>query len=460
LAETSLDPQQSHGWGRADWRHQAARLPVLGSAGSSSEDWIAASLPSGLRLILIPRPHTPTVVVRAFVRAGSRYDVEHLPPGRATPPLGLAHLTEHLLFKGTRRHSQRQLFAAVERVGGALEAGTAKEYLVLSAIVPPEGLAIALEILAEILSEPTLSEEDFWNEKLVVLEEMRRAQDREERIFDLLAETLWRVHPLRHPVLGNLSTLQALDHTALLSFYRQRFAVGNAVLVVCGAFEPVEAERCAAEHSSALPVGQEQRPHPVDEPTLDGAHCAYLERDLHQATLLLAAPTVSMGHQDRSALKIIERMLGMGGSARLYQRLREQERLVYSVQTVVAHYEDAGYLAVRCACDPQRLQQVQQAILEEWDRLCQAGATEDELRSAQANYVGTLARSFETNLAVAGIYGVEALLHRVEPFADAVRRIRAVEREDVLQAARAYLNGKRYVAATIGPATKSAKRNT
>ena len=437
---------------RAGWEDQAARLPILGSPRHFPGECTQARLPTGLRLILVPRPQTPTVAVRAYVRAGSRFDVEHSLPGEAGPALGLAHLTEHMLFKGTRRHEQQQLFAAVEHLGGTLDAGTAKEYVHVSVVTPPEGLAVALEIVAGVLAEPALRERDFWNEKLVVLEEVERAQDREERVFDLFAGTLWRAHPLRYSVLGGLAALQALDYGSLRSFYRQRFVAGNAVLVVSGAFEPSEAERYATEQFGALAIGKEQRPTPAQEPALSGPRSTHLERDLHQATLLLGVPTVSMKHRDRSSLKVLERVLGMGGSARLYQRLREQERLVYGVRTVTAHYEDAGYLAVRCACDPHRLPQVRAAILEEWDRLCQDGVAGQELRAAQDNYAGTLARSFETNLAVAGIHGVEALLDRIEPFEEAVRRIRGVQADEVMRAARTYLDAQRAVSVTIGRA--------
>jgi zinc protease len=140
----------------------------------------------------------------------------------------------------------------------------------------------------------------------------------------------------------------------------------------------------------------------------------------------------------------------MGASARLYQRLREETQLVYSVNTVTAHYEDAGYFAVRTACDPRHVAQVQQAILEEWDKLRHRGVSEDELRAARSNYAGTLARRFETNLALAGIFGVEGLLHQVETFEEAVARINGVGRDDVLRVARQYLDVERYVAVSVG----------
>jgi len=415
-----------------------------------SLDWRLALLPNGLRLITIARPGAPTVAVRAYVRAGSRYDIEHKRPDSPGPPLGLAHFTEHLLFKGTRIRSQRELFAAVERLGGVLEAGTTKEYTTLYAVTPRQGLVMAIDVLAEVLMQPALREEDFWQEKLVVLEEIRRAQDGRSVIFDLFAETLWQEHPLRHPILGTLEGLHDLDYESLLAFYRQRYMAGNMLLVVGGDIEHEEARRLVVQRFASLPPGLEQPPTSVSEPPLTESRTTHLNKDVHQVHLLMGVPTVSMKHEDRSALKVVERVLGMGGSARLYQRLREETRLVYSVNTVTAHYEDAGYFAVYTACDPQNMAQVQQVILEEWDKLRRQGVSEDELSAAKSNYAGTLARRFETNLALASIFGVEGLLHRVETLEEAVGRINAVRRDDVLRVAQKYLDVSRYVRVSVG----------
>ncbi len=415
-----------------------------------SLDWRLALLPNGLRLITIARPGTPTVAVRAYVRAGSRYDIEHKLPDSPGPPLGLAHFTEHLLFKGTRIRSQRELFAAVERLGGVLDAGTTKEYTTLYSVTPRQGLVMAIDVLAEVLMKPALREEDFWEEKLVVLEEIRRAQDGRNVIFDLFAETLWQEHPLRHPALGTLEGLHDLDYESLLAFYRQRYVAGNMLLVVCGDIEHEEARRLVAGRFAGLPAGLEQPPLPGHESPLNESRSADLNKDVHQIHLLIGVPTVSMKQEDRSALKVAERVLGMGGSARLYQRLREETRLVYSVNTVTAHYEDAGYFAVYTACDPQNVAQVQQVILEEWDKLRRQEVSEDELSAAKSNYAGTLARRFETNLSLASIFGVEGLLHRVETFEEAVGRINAVRRDDVMRVAQKYLNVECYVAVSVG----------
>jgi predicted Zn-dependent peptidase len=413
-------------------------------------DWRLVCLPNGLRLITIARHGTGVVAVRAYIRAGSRYDAEAGLSDPACPPPGLAHFTEHLLFKGTKAHSQQELFALIERLGGVLEAGTTKEYLTLHTVTPRQGLDAAIDVLAEILTAPSLTEEHFWTEKLVVLEEIRRAQDRQSVIFDLFAETLWSEHPLRYPILGSLEGLRDLEYDQLLTLFRQRVVTGNMLFVVSGGVEHKEVARLVSQRLAGLPCGPEQPPAVVHEPELEEIRTAHLHKDIHQVHLLLGVPTVGMAHEDRSALKVVERVLGMGGSARLYQRLREERRLVYSVNTVTAHYEDAGYFAVRTACDPHKAAFVQEAILEEWQRLRQTGVSEDELSAAKSNYAGTLARRFETNLALAGIFGVEGLLHRVEPLEDAVARIDAVRQDDVLRVAQRYLDVDRYVAVSVG----------
>lgn len=411
-----------------------------------SLDWRTATLANGLRLITIARPGTLTVAVRAYVRAGSRYDVED----GERPSFGLAHFAEHLLFKGGRVHSQRELFSRVERLGGVLEAGTSKEYTHFYTVTPAPGLATALEVLAEILVRPALSERAFEQEKLVVLNDIRLARDRQGVLFDLFARTLWLEHPLRYPVLGTLEGVQGLDYERVRAFHRARYVGGNTVLVVCGDIEHEPMRRLVAERFAEQPPGQSPPPRPAQEPPLSSRRDAHLNKDLHQVQLLVGAPTVSMVHDDRSALKVLERVLGMGGSARLYQRLREKERMVYSVRTVTAHYEDAGYFAVHTACDPQRATRVRQAILGEWQLLRSESVSTRELLAAKRNYAGTLARRFETNLALAGIFGVECLLHQVETLDEAVARIGAVRRRDVRRVADKYLDPERAVTASIG----------
>jgi predicted Zn-dependent peptidase len=404
-------------------------------------DWRITTLESGLRVITIHRPGTRTVAARLYVRAGSRYD------GSCS---GLAHLLEHMLFKGTAARSPREFYAAVEARGGEINASTTREYVSLYTLTLARDLPLALELLADLAIRPALAEDAFLNEKPVVLQEVLRAKDRAGVLSDLFVQALWQRHPLRGLVLGTLEGLRDLELASLRAFHRRRYVAGDALLVICGDVEPEAALPLARAAFAGFPAGPEQPPEPVEESPLAERRLAHLEKDIAQTHLLIGVPTVGMKHPDRSPLKVVELALGMGGSGRLYQRLREEQGLVYSVNTITANYEDAGFLGVRAACAPENVGAVREAILTEWDALRRGGIGERELRAVKGNYGGTLARHFETNLAVAGIFGIEGLLHRVEPFDEAVARIEAVTQAQVLDAAKRYLSREHYVLATLG----------
>lgn len=401
-------------------------------------------------MIAIQRSGTHTVAARLLIRAGSRYDGLH--PGKA-------HFLEHMLFRGTRSRSPRDIFAAIEAKGGEINANTTREYISVHTVTQAHDLPLSLEILADIFIQPALAVESFLNEKLVILQELMRAKNRLDMLSDLFVQTLWLRHPLRNPILGNPESLRDLEYETVRDFYLRRYVAGNALLVICGDIEIATSLALARTHFDAFPPGPEQIPMPVEEPPPVESRRAHINKDILQTYLLIGVPTYGMKHQDRSPLKVIELALGMGGSGRLYQRLREEQGLVYSVNTLTANYEDAGFLGVRAICDPENVEAVLEAILTEWNEISHEGISKLELEAVKGNYAGTLARRFETNLAVASIFGVEGLLYQAEPFDEAVARIEAVTQEEVLEAGQKYLSQEHYVFASMGPESTSVAGN-
>ena len=399
-------------------------------------NWHQIPLHNGLRIITIPRLGTRTVAARLFIRAGSRYD-------GAYP--GLAHFTEHLLFKG-----KEQIFADIEARGGELNAQTGREYLGLHTVTLGSDLPLALTLLSELILQPEFSSANFLAEKLVIAGELEQARDRSSVLYDHFQQQLWGAeHPFGRPVLGAPQGLDALELAYVEAFYRQRFVGGNAVLVICGDIDVTQALSLAVEAFAELPAGSEQHPEPLPE-TPRGSRGAHIERASGRSYLLVGVPTVGLKHPDRSALKIIELVLGMGASGRLYRRIREEMGLVYTVNAVSGVYEDAGYLAVHSVCAPEQVVTVQDAVFDLWAEIAELGITPAELAAAQGNYAGTLARRFETNLSVAGIFGIEALLHEVEPFEAAIARINGVITEQVCCTARRYLQEDEAVIVSMG----------
>lgn len=394
-------------------------------------------------MIIIPRTGTRTVAARFFVRAGSRFDGAHP---------GLAHMLEHMLFKGTKNYPSQEIFRSIEARGGELNAHTTREYISLHTLILADDLPLALTLLAEVTQSPKLAQQDFFEEKLVVLGEIEQSRDQSSVLYDLFLENLFQRSPLRNPVLGTAEAIQNLTIEDLKTFYEQQFVSENALLVICGDMSPERALPLAQSTFGDFPTGTERLPETIAELPITAPRGAHLERNMKRLYLLLGVPAVGLKHPDRSALKIIELILGMGASGRLYQRLREELSLVYSANAVSSVYEDCGYLAVHAVCAPENLTTVQDAILDEWLDLVENGIREAELQAAQGYYTGTLARRFETNLSVAGIFGIEALLHEVESFETAIARINGVTREGVQITAQNYLHEDGYVLVSVGKA--------
>ncbi|MBC8509274.1 MAG: insulinase family protein, partial [Chloroflexi bacterium] len=373
-------------------------------------------------MITIHRPGTRTVACRFFARAGSRYDSKHP---------GLAHMLEHMLFKGTQTRTSQEIFSSIEARGGEINAHTTREYVSLHAVTLAEDLPLALDLLAEICTLPKFSQEEFLNEKLVVLGELEGSRDQSSVLYDLFLENLWQALPLRNPITGTVEGLRGIELDDVRDFYQQRFVSGNSILVICGDVQPDEAQALARSTFNQFPAGSEQTPDPFESKVRNTPSGAHLERDTQRTYMLLGVPTVGLSHPNRSVLKIIELVLGMGASGRLYQRLRDELGVVYNINAVSSVYEDCGYLAIHAVCAPENQTLVQDTVLDEWVDLRENGISEEELSAAKGNYAGTLARRFETNLSVAGIFGIEGLLYQVEPFEGAITRINGVTREGV-----------------------------
>ena len=405
--------------------------------------FVERTLPNGLRAVAVGRPGTSTVACKLFLKAGSRHDGDRH---------GIGHCLEHALFRGTATRSSRELYGEIEDLGGRIQGETVKDYLALSAVTGARHYRSGLEVLADVLLNPRFDGTDFQAEKLVILEEMARRADMRQIIWDLYDLTLWQAHPLRHRVLGYESAVAALTVDDVAAHYRRFCVPPAAVVVVCGECDPEEAlqevERFYGRFAGDLP---EYEPVPAEPPLVESRQST-LERGTRQVHLVIGWPAVPLRHPDSYVLKVIDRILGVAGRSRLYRELRDRRGLAYAIYAVRAEHEDTGHFAVYTATDPDRVQEVLDAILAQIRRLQVEPVDEAELGAAQTSYECSMAVSFETNLSLAGIVGLEMLLTgQFEPFAEAGRRVRSVTPEDVMRVANAYLNTESHAVAMVGP---------
>jgi len=403
-------------------------------------DYRVTTLKNGLRVVTIHRPSRMITAVRVYVRAGSRYDGQH--PGKA-------HFVEHMLFTGTANRSSHQIYSDIESLGGIIQANTTKEYTTFCSATMDRYLETGLDVLADVITNPVFDPLTFLKEKLVIVEEIREAQDTKGVLWDLFSETLWLENPIRRPTLGDLVSLRDMEYEEALNFYRQRYTASNMVVSVCGDMDHDFVIEQISRKFSDLPAGDELRPLPVSEPQ-PWKRTAHIERDIHQTYLIMGVQAANMQDEDRYAVKLIDRILGSGGSSRLSRRLRGDEKHVYSVYSVAAMYEDTGCFAVYTACSPENVSTVESLILKEWEQLRTEPVSDVELEAARRLYEGTLIRECETNRYVAGIFGIEALLHEIESIDESIENINTVTKRDIIEAANRYLDTTRYTMVTVG----------
>ena len=313
-------------------------------------------LPGGLRVLTEAVPGVRSVSLGIWVTVGSRDES----PEQA----GAAHYLEHLLFKGTRRRSAAEIAEAFDGVGGELNAFTAKEHTCFYAHVLDTDLPMAVDVLADVVTDAVLEPAHVELERNVVLEEIAiRDDDPEDLLGELFDDAMFGDHPLGRPIVGTDESVRAMDRAVLHEFWRGRYTTPRMVVAAAGNLhhEHVVDLAAAALDGAASRAGRDAEPAPLraaDPPRPTVTRLALLSDDSEQAHLMIGVPGVSRHDPRRPALSVLSTALGGGPSSRLFQQVREERGLAYSVYSATASYADAGTLAVYAGCGPERLGEV------------------------------------------------------------------------------------------------------
>jgi len=450
---------------------------VSGAAVAPRDDAVVAfTAAGGWRVVVAPRPDSTTVALRYLVAAGGRHD-------GALP--GLSRLVAHLVYDA-RAPRRRDLFGALAALGAEAASITTREYAEFCAVAPAAEQAALLRLVPQLARPPLLSPAVVARERAALAAALAAPVPSSAVLWDLLLAALWGDHALARSPGGSAASVAALQSSQLAAHHAARYTPAHTVLAAAGACT-VEAVRAAADllpRASApsdtrgisrpaagrssvgrSTVGSEpgSAPLPYSEPSPDavepvtGPPSFQGPADRYQwtpgtvAQVAVAVPVPGMAHPDRSALRLLDYLLGRGGSARLYQALRVRRQLVYSCGSVYMPYADVGVFAAQAVCAPARARTVARALADSLLGLAARPPSAAELAAAQTRYAGNLQRVFETNASLTAILGVETLLATWEPFAVAASRVAAVTPGEVAAVARAYLAPERLVRVTIGP---------
>jgi len=386
-------------------------------------------------------PEVRSVTAGFWVATGSRDEEPAL--------AGASHFLEHLLFKGTERRSARDIAEAVDAVGGDINAFTTKEYTAFYVRVLAGSTELGLEILSDIMWSPALRPDEVEAERQVILEEiLMNADEPADLVHEVFFQALFAGHPLGREVLGEEGTVTAMSRDCIGSFFAEHYRPGNIVMAAAGRLDHDEVvER--VERGFAGPdggVAPARTP-----PTADPLRVAVVNRPTEQAHLVVGTTSLHRLHVDRYALSALNQVLGGGMSSRLFQEIREERGLAYSVYSYRSAFEGTGALAVYAGTAPSRAREVLDLIDTELDRMAASGVTARELEVAKGHLKGTLALSMEDSATRMSRLGRSQLVHGEVPDVDELMgRIEAITADDVARVGSEVLGGQR-VLAVVGP---------
>jgi predicted Zn-dependent peptidase len=394
-------------------------------------------------------PGVRSVSLGIWVGIGSRDEA----PAEA----GAAHYLEHLLFKGTRRRSAARIAEAFDAVGGELNAFTAKEHTCFYAHVLDTDLPMAVDVLADVVTDAVLEPAHVELERNVVLEEIAiRDDDPEDLLGELFDEMLFGDHPLGRPIVGSEDSVRAMDRAVLHEFWRSRYTTPRMVVAAAGNLhhEHVVDLVAAALDRAASQAGRGAEPallRPADPPAPTGGRLALLPDDSEQAHLMIGVPGISRHDPRRPALSVLSTALGGGPSSRLFQQVREERGLAYSVYSSTAGYADAGSFSVYAGCGPERLGEVATVVRGVLADVAANGLTDAELVRARGSLRGGLVLGSEDTPSRMNRIGSFEIDHgRQRTIGESLDRISAVTGEQVAALARELLE-QPTATAVVGP---------
>lgn len=398
------------------------------------------TLENGVRIALDPMPGLETSALGVWVRVGARQE---------TPEQnGIAHLFEHMAFKGAGGRDAQAFAEAIENVGGYLNAGTGYERTSYTARVTREHAPFALDMLADMMLDPHWDAGDLEKEKGVVAQERGEAFDQpDDRVFELHQQTVFPGQALGRPILGLEETVASVTVDDLRAFRDRYTTPENVVICVAGGFE-----RDAVIDAVARRFGVIAQSSAPGAPAAAPARGESGEsRKLEQAHLVFSTTGPKAGADEAAAAWILSEIFGGGMASRLFQEVREKRGLVYAIHSFMDTYDDAGRMGVYAGCEAKKGKEVAACVADALAALADAGPTDAEMARAKAVVSAQMLMGAEAPLARAESRAAQVYLrNRLVPFAELRARIDAVTAEDVREVATAALAGP-FAATVVGP---------
>lgn len=397
-------------------------------------------LSSGLSVVTDRMAHLESASLGVWVGAGSRDEQpdEH----------GISHLLEHMAFKGTKRRNAREIAETIEAVGGDLNAATSVESTGYFARVLKADVPLALDVLADILSEPAFDPEELRREQNVIVQEIGATEDApDDLVFDRLQETAFPQQPVGRSILGTPETVRSFNSAKLRAYLARNYRAPDMLIAAAGAVDHqqivAEAEKRFA--SFAGPAG------PDPEPARFSGGARVETRDLEQVHIAMALQGIPVTDTQLHSLQVFTNVLGGGMSSRLFQEVREQRGLCYSIHAFHMPYADTGLFALYAGTDESDAPELMRVVIDQIGNATET-ITEAEVNRAKAQMKAGLLMALESSEARVGQLARQMLAYgRPIPLEEIVAKVEAVTVESARAAGRALIGRGRPAISALGP---------
>jgi predicted Zn-dependent peptidase len=402
-------------------------------------------LANGLTVLSESMPGVRSVALGAWVRAASLHE--------SADKMGISHMLEHMVFKGTARRSAKELALALETLGGSLDAYTAREHTAYQAKVLDEHLPQAADVLADLIFRPTLRASDLALERKVVLEEISTVDDTpDDLVFELHNSRLWGSHPYGYSILGTRETVAAMDDSDLRALHSRAYHPEQIVVAAAGNVEhdtlldTLESAGWADVPRGGLPTLRS--PAPIVQPP--GA--VHFERDTAQTHIVIGSSVFAHSDPRRYAMSMIGMLFGGGMSSRLFQRIREELGLAYSVYSFQSFHEDSGVHGVYVGTTPESARSAVDAINAEMELLAAQGLSEEDLTAGKSQLKGQITLSLESpSSRMYRAAGVELYGEPYRTLDEVLALVDAIDAETVAGLCKNYFNPAEQTLVSLGP---------
>ena len=399
-------------------------------------------LQNGIRVLAEHMDSVRSVAIGVWVNAGSVFESDE--------NAGISHFIEHMLFKGTEKRSASEIAAETDAIGANLNAFTAKECTCFHIKALDEDLETAVEMLSDIVLKSTLDPEQMDRERSVVLEEIAMTEDSpEDIVFDRASAQLFLGTPIESEILGTEKTVRALSREDLIRYMQRHYTAENIVIAVAGSFDREALIALLNRYFSDVASGERHTAPAVS--IRSGFRTALVKKDVEQINLCLALPGAALGTDEYFAQAVLSNALGGSMSSRLFQHIREERGLAYSVYSYPMAYRGAGSLCFYAGCTEGQAKEVLSLMLKELSDVKQDSISEEEFVRARQQLKGSYLLGMESTMAHMSALGKTALLLDKEyDLLGTLNRIECVTMEAVKRAADLLFTPDAAVFCTVG----------